>query len=349
MSQHEQLQFGERKQIERYLKQGRSLRYISRRLGRSPNTIRDEVVRNRVKGRYLAKKAQHKAYVRRKYSKYQGMKVAGHKELRNYVEESLRAHHAPDSIAGRLKYVDTHLPYVSKNTLYRYVFSPYGRQLEPLLHSRAVKKKKGPKKKLAGIWLDGRTSIEERPKHIETRLEFGHWELDFLESGQHGQGSLMVLQERKSRRFRLRKMGQRDTLSVNWAVAETLQPYAPLSVTTDNDLSLQKHHALSQRIKAPLFFCHTYSAWEKGGIENLNRWLRRYIPKGSDISKLSTVFLAEVEQRLNAKPRKILNYKTPLEVFEFEFEKQKNTPGQGCDIMERNGIEKLNFNYLKTL
>ncbi|MFZ5341157.1 MAG: IS30 family transposase, partial [Patescibacteria group bacterium] len=86
------------------------------------------------------------------------------------------------------------------------------------------------------------------------------------------------------------------------------------SLTIDNDISFSKHQELSEMIKAPIYFCHPYHSWEKGGVENLNKLIRRYIPKKTDISQLGDEFIQTIEDKLNHKPRKCLNFKTPYEV-----------------------------------
>ena len=184
--------FEERKSIERWLAQQKSLRWIAGALERSVSSISDEIRRNSVKGRYQAPKARHKAYVKRKNSKVQCLKVAIDTELRAYVEMHIKNHQSPEGISGRLKQVEASMRYASTKAIYKFVKSPYGRQIERNLYSKAVKKKGGPKRGRS-ITIDGRTMIDERPEYIEKRLQFGHFEADFIESGKDGKGSLLVL------------------------------------------------------------------------------------------------------------------------------------------------------------
>ncbi len=123
----------ERLEIAILLNKGYSFRDIAKALKRSPNTISREIRENSIKGKYDPVKAQHKAYVKRKYSKYQGMKIVENSQLREYVKEKLKESWFEKQIAGRLKNVDTHLPYTSHRVIYKFIYSVYGRNLEGYL------------------------------------------------------------------------------------------------------------------------------------------------------------------------------------------------------------------------
>ena len=314
--------FAERKSIERWLGQQKSLRWIAGALGRSVSSISAEIHRHRVKRRYDAKKAHHKAYVKRKDSKIQSLKVAVDPELRDYVETKIQDHQSPEGISGRLKQIEIGLPYASTKSIYKFVKSPYGRQIERNLHSRAVKKKGGPKRGRP-LTIDGRTLIDERPKYIEKRLQFGHFEADFIESGKDGKGSLLVLVERKTRYPWLKYLEDRDTETVNRAIQKLLVNIPVKTLTIDNDVSFQKHKKLSTLIGADIFFCHPFASHEKGTVENRNKAIRRYMPKRTNLSTYSEEYIQWVEQILRNKFMKCLEYHTPHEMLEKELRKQK--------------------------
>jgi len=126
-----------------------SNRDIAKALKRSPNTISLEIAKNSVRGKYDQHKAQHKAYVKRKCSKYQGMKIVEDGQLRNYVEEKLKEDWSPEEIAGRLKEVDRHIKYASRGAIYKFVYSVYGRLLEQYLRYRGKKRKRRAK---SSVW-----------------------------------------------------------------------------------------------------------------------------------------------------------------------------------------------------
>lgn len=308
----------ERRRIERSFEGGKSIRSIAKLLKRSPNTVSKELVRNSVKENYSARKAQHKAYVRRRQSKIQCMKVAVDRDLKEYVANHIKDHQSPEGISVRLKNVDTQLHYASTKAIYKFVHSVHGRKIERHLYSKAVKRKGGKKRGKSTVWDDGRISIEKRPKKVLLRKEFGHFEGDFIESGKDGTGCILVLVERKTRYVFLRYLEDRGTASVNTLVHEMLREVPIKSLTLDNDLSFQKHEELSTLIGSDIFFCHPQASHEKGSIENRNKALRRYMPKRSDLSSFTPGYIAWVEGKLRDKFMVCLSGKSPREAFDQE-------------------------------
>ena len=157
-------------------------------MNRASSAVWNEIDRNKTNGKYNPKKAKHKAYVRRRGAKYQGKKIVEDGELRKFVDSSLLDGQSPEGISGRLKYKrEKELPYISKDSIYRYIKSPHGRKIEAKL---LKKKKRGKKRKNKGI-LDGRTFIGKRPKYINDRKQVGDGEFDFIVSGRSGKGILL--------------------------------------------------------------------------------------------------------------------------------------------------------------
>ena len=303
----------ERREIALLIEKKYSFRSIARILKRSPNTISREINENSVNGVYDPLKADHKAYVKRKYSKYQGMKVVGDSRLRNYVEEKLERDWSPEEVAGRLKEVDRHIKYASRGAIYKFVYSVYGRLLEQRLRYKGKKRRGGKRQKASQ--LENRVFIDKRPKVIGKRQRYGDWEGDFIVSGKSGKGMLIVLYERKAMYVIIKKIESRSCAVVNRYIQEMTGGFVCFnSLTIDNDISFRKHEELSKLLGAPVYFCHPYHSWEKGGVENINKLIRQYIPKGSDISRYNDNFIREIEMKLNNRPRKSLNYKTPLDV-----------------------------------
>lgn len=332
---YEHLGESERRRVERLRAAGWGVRSIARALGRGVATVSDEIRRNSVNGRYVARKAEHKAYVARKYSKVQCLKVVTNKNLRNFVEEKIVADWSPEAISGRIEKIEKRLPDISAKAIYKFVHSVHGRRIEKHLYSKAVKRRSGPKRRRS-IWKDGRVSIERRPKRVERRQQFGHFEADFIESGRDGKGSLLVVVERKTRYPFLVYTQQRDTERINRTIFETLRGAPIKSVTVDNDISLQKHKELSALLKSDIFFCHPFSSWEKGTVENRNRAIRRYVPKRSDLSQFQDKFEG-VERKLRSRPMKCLNWRTPEEVWLKEMRKYQNKKDAlgACVMMSR--------------
>lgn len=290
-----------------------SLRNIAKMLKRSPNSISLEIALNKVNGVYDPEKANHKAYAKRKYSKYQGMKVVEDNDLREYIEERLKQDWSPEEISGRIKEVDKQIKYIGFKGIYKFVSSAYGRVLERHLRYKGRKRKGGNKQKVAE--LKDRVFIEQRPAIIGKRERFGDWEGDFIVSNKTGKGALLVLYERKTMYARIEKIMSRKCEAVNKYIKEMTGGFVCFSsLTIDNDISFRRHEELSELLGAPIYFCHPYHAWEKGGVENTNKLIRQYILKGSDISQYGEEYIKNIEDKLNNRPRKGLGYKTPLEV-----------------------------------
>jgi IS30 family transposase len=319
---------GERKKIEWWQNKQKSLREIACGLKRSVSSICDEVRNNSVKGIYNAKKAQHKADVKRETSKRDCLKVVQNPKLQTYIIEQIKDHQSPEGISGRIKYVEKDIEYVSMKAIYKFVASPHGRQIEKHLYSKSVKKKTG-RKRGTTVGIDGRTFIDHRPKKVEIRKEFGHFEGDFIESGRDGTGSLLVLVERKTRYPFIAYLEDRSTKNVNHLVQEMLQDINLKSLTLDNDISFQKHEALSELIDSNIYFCHPQSPHEKGTVENRNKAIRRYAKKKSDLSTFSPEHWKMIENKLRDKFMTCLRFKTPRELFDQEICKQKNTLVRG--------------------
>jgi IS30 family transposase len=263
------------------------------------------------------------------------MKVAMDIDLKKFVTENILDDQSPEGISGRLKEVEKNIQYASTKAIYKFVWSPHGRKIEKHLYSRSVHKKSGPKRGTS-VSIDGRTMIDERPKKVDSRGEFGHYEGDFIESGKDGTGSLLVLVERKTRYPFLKYLEDRTTKNVNKAVKELLGKSPIESLTIDNDISFQKHKELSKLIEAEIYFCHPQSPHEKGTIENRNKAIRRYVKKKCDLSKLPKEIFPFVEEKLRNKYMKCLNYRTPKESFEKEIAKIDMKKTAECGMIKEN-------------
>lgn len=238
------------------------------------------------------------------------MKIVRHGALRDFVETELLKGQSPKSLAGRIKHHETHLPTVSKESLYRFIKGPYGRKIEA---ARIRPKRKGRGKRPEK--LEGRKFIEDRPKRVEGRTAVGDAEADFVVSGKRGVGILLVVVDRKYRTAFLELIVQVSIEAVHQAFLRIQQRFPELrTITTDNDILFQKHEELAQLLGVRIFFCHPYHSWEKGSVENVNKYIRRDIPKGSDLSRYSKRFIANLEKKLNERFMACLQYATPEEI-----------------------------------
>lgn len=289
------------------LKRGCSLREVARELGKSPSSVSRELKRNKVKGEYDARKANHKAYVKRKYSKYQGMKIRKNEELEEFIKEQLLSGWTPDEIAGRLKMENNEQTVVSFKSIYKWLDTVYGIRYKECLPSKQAKwrrRKKGKK-----VIIKNRVGIEQRPAIINQRMRLGDFEGDVLGSPKSESDRLAGIADRSSRYVDLAKMKRLKEAVPTFK--SMLFRNNGLSCTLDNGPENASH----QRISLPVFFCRPYAAWEKGTIENTFQRLRRYIPKKAKVSNFSDEEISAIVDKMNNTPRKCLGYKTPKEVF----------------------------------
>lgn len=209
---------------------------------------------------------------------------------------------------------ECHLTTVSHTTIYKWLRSVHRRQIEAELD--LLKKKRPKSKKPKVIQLEGRTLIDERPKYIDNRDQYGDWEGDFIVSGKRYKTVLLVLHERKSRYVLLRKVKHKTAKQVEDTLVDIIKSIKHFrSITLDNDIAFVHHEKISEDLNTPLYFyfCHRYASWQKVGVENTNLYIRRWIPKGSDIGQWTDEEIVDLEYWMNTLPRKIIGFKTPAE------------------------------------
>jgi transposase, IS30 family len=298
----------ERLEIKILLDKEYSQRRIAKALDRSPNTISYEIRVNSVCGIYDPHKAQTKISWRRTHIRKDWKKIDQNKELRKYITDKLELHWNPDEISGRMK-KDKEPFYASKSAIYQWLRSPRGQYYCKYLYTKRYGKKKQVKK-TERVMIPNRISITERSLGASNRTRYGHLESDSIVSGRQGKGGVSVLQERKSRYIDGRIMDSMSSRDNAVLINEMLENKKSLSITTDNGIEYKSHEG----IDVPVFFCDPYSSWQKGSVENVNKMIRRYFPKGTDFAGVSQEELDRVLRIINSKPRKILGYRTAYEV-----------------------------------
>ena len=311
MKKAKKLTKSERNEISILRERGYGVREIGRALNRSPGTISEELKRNKVRGVYDSDKAQHKAYVRKRKGKAGWRKINQHNELRIYVITKLKEGWNPDEIAGRMK-KEKQPFYASKTAIYDWLRTSRGERYCEYLYSKRkrIKKRKTPNTKRQII--PNRVGIERRKAGANNRTRYGHWESDAIVTGKGGSGSLSVSQERKTRYGVITACATMSPREHSTAHQSVINKHTVHSMTFDNGIE-NAHH---EQLKTSAFFADTYASWQKGGVENLNKMIRRYVPKGSDISLLSQQEITVIQNKLNDKPRKILGYATSRELAE---------------------------------
>ena len=342
----------ERKEIA-YLhnEKGYSLRHIAQILERNVSSISREIQRNRTISSsttitshstsraktYHARWAKHKAYVRRKYSKYQWMKIQNNDRLKTYVIERLQKNWTPEMISGRLRYEESssnigkdrrniHPWYISSKSIYQWLYTSWWQQYCTYLCSSRYNKRRrythGRQGKNKRQMIPQRVGIEERPSVANTREEVWHWEADTIVSGRKtgGKMALCTLVDRKTRYTCIRRMPNLRPDSMNTGILHALHRLPCTTITYDNGIENKRHITIASRLSCMTYFCDPYSSWQKWTNENTNGRIRRFIPKGCDISFYSTGEVQKVEDWLNHTPRKCLHYKTPFECMQEEIQ-----------------------------
>lgn len=306
------LDLHDRAKIEAYLKAGWSISAIARDLKRDKSTISREVSRNTTKrGKYNARTAQalssekkERFFCCRKFTK--GI------ELR--VRQFLLKRYSPLQIVGYCRRLGMEM--VSVERIYQYIRKDKlcgGKLYQYCRH--ALKKRKAQVSKIVGK-IKNRKSIEERPEVVNNRLEFGHWEGDLIEGGNH-KGYLLTLTERFSRFLFIRYIPNKKADLVAKKIIDVLIPYKKIvnSIIVDNGLEFSEHVRIAKRLGAVVYFTHPYSSWEKGQVECMNKLVRQYIRKGSVLRENCKSEILSVQREINDRPFKVLNFRKPKDVF----------------------------------
>lgn len=319
------LSSAERSEIEILHSKGYSSRAIASVLGRSPNTIATELKRNSYgsgsrtpigkQGTYAATYAKQRAYVRRKYAKYQGKKIQENNELRSYITAGLASGWNPDEISGAMRREEKPF-YASKTAIYEWLYSAWGQRYCQYLPSRQYRPKKRPGVRTGRVMIPSRVSVAERPVAALERDEAGHCEFDSVVSSKRSGSTyaLAVVQERSTRLVRAKLVPNLKPGHYATTITVLLDGLKTRTLTTDNGIENRADQEITKKTGAPVFFTDPYSSWQKGGVENANRMLRAYFPKGTDFSTVAQTDVVNALTRINNKPRKILGYKSSLQV-----------------------------------
>ena len=295
--------------IEKMLKQGKSFTEIAETLGRGLSTISEEINKNGGRDNYQAKRAERRAYWKQYCKKRYCNKVALDSHLYNFVEKSLNKGWSPETISSRLE-TKSGLKYASPKSIRKFINSRPS--LERFLFWERNKMKSG-RKRGKGKYLNDpdRKWIDYRP--IQALLEYGHWEMDFIVS-KHNSFVLLVLIEKYSKRLLLKIVPNRNNDLINVTIKNLLAGYLVKTITTDNDIAFAKWKELEIMIGAEIYFCHPYHSWEKGLVENTNRWIRSFIPQKTNLELIKTEELKSVEDWFNHTQKQCLEGRTAYEI-----------------------------------
>jgi len=296
-----------------------SYREIARRLGRHHTTISREIKRNKPpNATYWYELGDHKTELRRRTARC--FRRQSHLPLIDYVEDKLRLDWPPEAISARLKldYPKDGRMRVSHETVYHWVYldAKEGGNLHQHLRRRHKKRRRQTRYGSGRRFIPGRISISQRPSIVDTRERFGDWEGDTLE-GKKGCGHLATHVERKSRFLMAAKLADKRAATMTLATATSFWQFPKnlrQTLTVDNGKEFSQFKELEAKTGLTVYFADPYAAWQRGTNENTNGILRHYYPKGFDFTTISDGELEFVVEKINNRPRKCLDYRTPAEV-----------------------------------
>jgi IS30 family transposase len=315
------LSAGDREEISRGIAEGADGVVIAVRIGRDPSVVSREIARHGGRQRYRATRAGRVAAAARRRPKTR--KLDADPALRTAVLARLRAGYSPDQVAGRLRYEHPaeQACWVSHEAIYTWIYAlPKGELAREgiLLRSGRSRRRPRGRTRAPGARIVGMRSIDDRPAEVADRRVPGHWEGDLL-IGRAGRSAMATLVERTSRYTVPVALpaGRRDATTTCDALigAVTDMPVElTKTLTWDQGSEMAAHAAFRLATTVDVFFAHPHSPWERGTNENTNRLLREYFPKGTEITD-DQAYLDLVARELNNRPRRILGYRTPAEVF----------------------------------
>lgn len=323
MQTYTHLAFWEREEISRGLAQSISLKEIAKILGREPSTIGREINRVGSKHDYRAEFAQEKFKERSKIPK-KPKKLDTNPELKDFVFKHLRLYWSPEQIAHELKHLyseDKHMR-ISHESIYTYIYVlPRGELKKELI--TCLRQKRKLRGKTKNIYqksekITDMVSIDERPKEVEDRIIPGHWEGDLL-IGKDKKSALGTLVERTTRLTLLVPLKSKDSWEVYKSFAKMVKKIPQelaRSLTYDRGTEMRQHKLFTRDTKIKVYFAHPYSPWERGTNENTNGLIRQFFPKKTDFSKITLKEIKRAQDLLNGRPRKILGWRKPNEVFQ---------------------------------
>ena len=308
------LTYGSRCQIYALKKSGLSVRGVARALEVSASTVSRELRRNRGRRGYRMRQAQRMARSRRRLASSRPRKLTA--ALWGRIEGCLGWQWSPQQIAGRIRLEGG--VSVGKTWIYRQVWMDRaaGGTLYRHLRRRGKKANRRGRCGAGRGLIPGRVDIVERPAVVELKRRVGDWELDTIIGARH-RGALVSVVDRCSKFTFLQRVMNKTAAAVGGAILARLGPVSALThtLTADNGKEFAGHRAVAAGLSAGFYFAAPYHSWERGLNEHTNGLVRQYFPKATDFTALGDVQVGRVQDLLNGRPRRVLGYRTPAEVF----------------------------------
>jgi len=327
---YKHLTIEERESIQQGLWEGRSIRSIAKLLSRFPSSVAREINRNLPPERYLyTPRLSHEKALEKRRSRGRQDRLKND-IIRKYVVEELKKRTSPEQIAGRISKEHPGQT-ISHEAIYQFIYNQIhrdgwgllkpGRQdLRSCLRRRKKRRTHKGMRRCQKMSVERGTPIDSRPKIVDRRTRVGDWESDTVASKDNGTGINTLVERKTGLVFitRLKDKTSEATVSAIEGRTKDLPREAKQTATFDNGPENQKWEELEKRTGLRCFFAHAYHSWERGTNENTNGLIRDYFPKKTDFNTITDEQLQQVECLLNTRPRKRLNWLTPLEVFSKE-------------------------------
>lgn len=311
------LTYEERCHIQAYLKSGKSKRKIARLLGCSHTAVIKEINRNQGRRGYRQKQAHELQVSRRRKASSTPKKMTP--DVVAYIKHNLQINQwSPVQIAGRLE--TEKAIKISHESIYKLIWQDKrngGDLYKNLRHKAKKYNKRGGKSAGRGL-IPNRKDISDRPAIVEKKERFGDFELDTIVGAGH-KGAIVSIVDRASKYAYLELIQQATSENVEKALCHSLYLLSKKSLvqtmTSDNGKEFSRHEAIVETLGGEFYFAKPYHSWERGLNEHTNGLVRQYFPKGTDFTILTQEEVVVVQNKLNNRPRKCLNFQTPAEVF----------------------------------
>lgn len=303
----------ERYEIYEKLSEGFTKAEIALLMGKHVSSVYRELKRNKGQRGYRPRQAHQKAQERHQQKP---RRIKFTERMQAEVEAGLKQDHSPEQIAGRAKRERRAM--VSHERIYQYIWEDKrkgGTLYRHLRRSSKKYRKRYGSKEGRGRVAD-KISLDERPMEVETRSEIGHWEIDTV-IGKNHEGAVVTIVERRSRFTVIGSLVGKHAEPCAQKTIQVLEPFASkvMSITADNGKEFAKFQHIAESLGASFFFAHPYHSWERGTNENTNGLIRQYLPKSMSFENITQEDCCMIMQKLNNRPRKVLDFQTPAEVF----------------------------------
>lgn len=314
MRTYQQLTYEQRCQISALKKSGCSQRKIAETIGTTQPTVSRELTRNTGARGYRHKQAQERTEQRRAEAS-QPTKMTP--DMITVIESKLRVEWSPEQVSGWLLNAQELL--ISHESIYLHIWADKQAGGDLFTHLRHQGKKYNKRRngKSTRGQIKNRVSIDDRPQVVDDKSRIGDWEIDTMIGKGHS-GALVTIVERVTKFTVSTRVNSKSAADVTQATIALLKPFEDVvhTITADNGKEFAYHEQISKALSTKVYFAHPYSSWERGLNENTNGLLRQYFPKNTDFKKVAQIEVRRALRRLNSRPRKDLDFKTPAQLMD---------------------------------